>query len=650
MRAAEARRGGGSGSALAARDGAAANSDASAASRSAAGPITPDVPSAKSDATTASRSAAAPSSPRARPVEKRAPANSEVARPDEPPSKTDALPASACAAPVRVRSSRTAALALAAQAAADKAAATRAETAAAARQAAEDFQRVLSEGGLSLPGVLMRFAVGASEDQRCYVNHYDFSQTYWDKGHAMDHTDFKHAFGFWAFAERRPGTQRIVIGAAGGRVTNGPMRCLVNQSSEGEAGWYTPDMAQNGFTPHHSFWAFTDKQPGTERIIAFLTTVPVTQSLLLRQQSEGAVACPPGFRQALEFWAYPDTGWQTEVAVPTALKFAGHEGGYISSEGDLYRGRMSIAEAKARCAELPGCRGFTFEGADGDGVKDIWFKNKWNFFHEGGWVSYRLWRSGDFDEADAAAAAAVGRQPNEYDAAKAAICIEPEHLGRCEVLQRAETLNAKWHSTEKQFDEYALRAGRQAFPRNDVGTSGEIYVELLHDDESPRVELLSQLRKLGRPEASEMLQPWRTDLVPAVLRFLAEAAEPGDASAILLLLSYSSWRLFDKDICPVIARRSFDRCLLALRIDNDADDVQDDARTEFRGWLAGYLETHKERALASAFVEPAKLYWRRLYGGGSLAESHVDAHAANVYAALVEKVLGVRCPFSCFVG
>jgi len=178
----------------------------------------------------------------------------------------------------------------------------------------------------------------------------------------------------------------------------------------------------------------------------------------------------------------------------------------------------------------------------------------------------------------------------------------------------------------------------------------DLFVDLLHDEKSPRVGLVAQVTKLTRTEAKGMLQDWRVALLPALLSFLSSEADPGDVAAVLLLLAFCSWRLFDSMICPVIARRTFDRALLLLNLPSGTVEQGPSAQdfpsccAAFRKWVNNYLDAHKEKALASAFIEPSKLYWRRVHGEASVAEHDVDAHAANAYAGLVERVLGIRCP------
>lgn len=71
--------------------------------------------------------------------------------------------------------------------------------------------------------------------------------------------------------------------------------------------------------------------------------------------------------------------------------FEGPVDGYISSGGDLLRGKMTIADAKRRCLELEGCKGFCHRGAPTEeDVVEIVFKGKWNnAIGKNKWASYR---------------------------------------------------------------------------------------------------------------------------------------------------------------------------------------------------------------------------------------------------------------------
>lgn len=69
----------------------------------------------------------------------------------------------------------------------------------------------------------------------------------------------------------------------------------------------------------------------------------------------------------------------------TALFTAHH--GYISLGDDLMVKTMTVEEAKAACARLVGCRGFTFKGGLTDGKVEIHFKSKWNIQGDG-WMSF----------------------------------------------------------------------------------------------------------------------------------------------------------------------------------------------------------------------------------------------------------------------
>jgi hypothetical protein len=70
-----------------------------------------------------------------------------------------------------------------------------------------------------------------------------------------------------------------------------------------------------------------------------------------------------------------ETARQT-VALPQSRNYSMHMG-YLSAEGELLKGQMTVEEAKLKCNSLPECVGFTFEGGarDASDVVEIYFKN-----------------------------------------------------------------------------------------------------------------------------------------------------------------------------------------------------------------------------------------------------------------------------------
>eukprot|EP00929_Paragymnodinium_shiwhaense_P107146 TRINITY_DN73210_c0_g1_i1.p1 TRINITY_DN73210_c0_g1~~TRINITY_DN73210_c0_g1_i1.p1 ORF type:complete len:904 (+),score=204.45 TRINITY_DN73210_c0_g1_i1:97-2808(+) len=619
-------------------------------------------------------------------------------------------------------SSLSASIARQAQEASAKAAAQRAEAAQRAAATARELAEALERGDLRKDGMLMRVAVGEGQEPlRCYVNHHDFGQYYWDQGHSMNHAGFAHRFGFWALTARRPGTMRIAVGVSGEPLTMGPAVCLVNPLRQASAAdWDAGDQVEgHGFTPQLSFWAYTARQPGTIRVALAQALSGPSRTLLLHAPERGDVTLPPGFSLAGEFWAYSDPGPLPCVPPDQSCKRLMRYAGYIPGGGDLLQARMTVRQAKARCKQLAGCLGFTYQGKASveDVPVTIYFKDKWILAHGDDWVSYRLLQQGQFDP-DSPEDAPPG-PPAEYDVAKRTMCLRTEHLSACLIEQRAAYLKRAWRGQTDAEDSLALSAGRRAFPENattgeafyvmvhcDFGfvrgfiyddfpqasrrfkaleggglaammvdkdfkelmyygqrgqrlddfrdwwsrASQDVHIRLLHDDATPIVGLATVLRELTLPgQVRDMLQGWRAELLPALLRFLASAAEPGDAAASLLLLAYCAWRLTGDAVCPAIARRSFDKCLLSLRLANDGEDdapaapaAATDPCAEFRDWLKRYIEMHKEQAFASGFLEPSRLYWRRLYGSCT-QEQDVDNHAAFAYAGLVQKTLGVKC-------
>lgn len=602
-----------------------------------------------------------------------------------------------------------------------RAAAVRTEMEAERARRAEELHSMMHNDGLLATGVLQRIAVGvANGPTRCYINHSDFSQSYWDSGNLMDYSGFRHDFGFWAFTAFRPCTKRIAVGIAGGRVTVGVERCLINPSNRQQTLWDSgEEVSDHGFTPQLSFWAFSSPQPGTVRITVH---EPYDSSVLhsclvctdtLGSSSKQGSAQISGFRWVHEFWAFPDPGPLSKVPPgDETLQFSKHVG-YISGGGDLLQARMTVEQAKEKCKHMRTCQGFTFQGEDEQGQVDVCFKDKWDLCGVG-WTSFRCYR-GDFDPDSAAEAMIAGLLPSEYEEATAMLCLSTEQLQKCVIIQKAEFLHCEWghkvnlpfmdlvrtvayygfsqagihgeyfvmqhidsgrvegsafatlqdavakfqqldggpHATmlaDSNFHElqyYGLRGYRLDDFESWWGQNSErdeVYVEILHDDAAPRVGLIAQLQKLWSPEARKMLQDWRVDLLPMIFTFLNDCVDVGDTAASLLLLAYCSWRLFDGIVCPVIARRAFDRCIFALKLPSDGvNGVGEDARSVFREWVSNYIELHKDKALSSAFLEPSKLYWRRVLGA-SVQEHDVDAHAVNVFAGLLDRTLGVRCP------
>lgn len=70
--------------------------------------------------------------------------------------------------------------------------------------------------------------------------------------------------------------------------------------------------------------------------------------------------------------------------------FVKHDG-FLADGGDLLVAKCTVEEAKCKALELPGCQGFTFHGADGDGQFAVHFKSCWHFatHPQMVWTSYK---------------------------------------------------------------------------------------------------------------------------------------------------------------------------------------------------------------------------------------------------------------------
>lgn len=105
----------------------------------------------------------------------------------------------------------------------------------------------------------------------------------------------------------------------------------------------------------------------------------------------------PRQQSALDVSALGETAIQPSPFQDTFLAC----GGCIPAGNDLLVARMSVECAKVKCAELPGCRGFTFNGHDTEGNANIFFKSAWTILPVQGraWTSYRYVKAGQFEDA-----------------------------------------------------------------------------------------------------------------------------------------------------------------------------------------------------------------------------------------------------------
>eukprot|EP00928_Gymnodinium_smaydae_P034531 TRINITY_DN24445_c0_g1_i1.p1 TRINITY_DN24445_c0_g1~~TRINITY_DN24445_c0_g1_i1.p1 ORF type:complete len:681 (-),score=86.45 TRINITY_DN24445_c0_g1_i1:510-2552(-) len=68
-----------------------------------------------------------------------------------------------------------------------------------------------------------------------------------------------------------------------------------------------------------------------------------------------------------------------------------YRNGFISRGGDLHKETMTVEEAKQKCEELPGCKGFCHRGAVTSDPVEILFKDKWdNTVGSNIWTSYKI--------------------------------------------------------------------------------------------------------------------------------------------------------------------------------------------------------------------------------------------------------------------
>merc|ERR1719414_1314321 len=69
---------------------------------------------------------------------------------------------------------------------------------------------------------------------------------------------------------------------------------------------------------------------------------------------------------------------------------------------------------------------------------------------------------------------------------------------------------------------------------------------------------------------------------------------------------------------------------------------EETARARLQEIFDAYVDLHKRKAYASAFLHPAMAYWRAR--GNNNGEVHVEVHGTNWYMALINAGLGVQLP------
>ena len=79
--------------------------------------------------------------------------------------------------------------------------------------------------------------------------------------------------------------------------------------------------------------------------------------------------------------------WLNATAAP--ITWSEHGGAFIPAGSDILSGSMTVAEAKARCAGIPACSGFTFAGS-GPGPFDVLLKGSSMLASGSNWTSFVL--------------------------------------------------------------------------------------------------------------------------------------------------------------------------------------------------------------------------------------------------------------------
>eukprot|EP00418_Pyrodinium_bahamense_P076694 CAMPEP_0179060474 /NCGR_PEP_ID=MMETSP0796-20121207/25886_1 /TAXON_ID=73915 /ORGANISM="Pyrodinium bahamense, Strain pbaha01" /LENGTH=749 /DNA_ID=CAMNT_0020757261 /DNA_START=53 /DNA_END=2302 /DNA_ORIENTATION=- len=133
---------------------------------------------------------------------------------------------------------------------------------------------------------------------------------------------------------------------------------------------------------------------------------------------------------------------------------------------------------------------------------------------------------------------------------------------------------------------------------------------------------------------------WRQPVLTHAVGLITERSEP---SGIIALLDEVE-PLMER--CQSAKNAAFNRFVLAASggsgLPEPSLSEEESARARVLEIFDAYVDLHKRKAYASAFLHPAMAYWRAR--GNRNGEVHVEVHGTNWYLALVNAGLGVQLP------
>lgn len=204
-----------------------------------------------------------------------------------------------------------------------------------------------------------------------------------------------------------------------------------------------------------------------------------------------------------------------DIATPSnsaaEFTFTLHEGCMLAGN-DRGKEVMTVAEAKRRASELPGCGGFCFTGVDEGGPVEIFFTSGWKLEPVESWTALKLEAFGSTQEAKSPVRNAQQTDADKPKETAESVPSEVETSTFQAVSQPAEasqevaalvappsTADEQTASPEEQFQASALEQLKAASPENPAQTSAhEEREDLKASAEKPAEKPVEKAKRLQR--------------------------------------------------------------------------------------------------------------------------------------------------------
>ncbi|CAJ1362745.1 unnamed protein product [Effrenium voratum] len=226
----------------------------------------------------------------------------------------------------------------------------------------------------------------------------------------------------------------------------------------------------------------------------------------------------------------------------------------------------------------------------------------------------------------------------EYQAAAAQICVSRRFMCDTLLLRAVRQLHLAGAEELKQLSAWPGIVSVAALGLIDFAYGlGDVSRAHAQCDVMSQANIFQNLMKVHGA-----LEEWKKPLFVLSLLLLRQLVDPSTATAKLAEVT-------DRGLnCPQTQVTSFSLLLLlcAQRILTDQQQEQGSRQTLLT-CFEHFMDSHKEQAMASAFIEPNRLYWAKTAGRPGCPEwlqNNVDAHAVNWYTALLNSTLAIQVP------